>query len=354
MAKPRVFSEPDSEAGIYHIVSRVVDRRHIFGPEEKEVFLRMLFAAAALHQIEILTFCLMSNHFHLMARVPRRPAGFDLTLERVVELWSRTVGSASRRSQQRRFAMFRENGCEVFMETWRQRRLARMFSLTEFVKTLKQSFTQWYNRREGRTGTLWERRYGSTIVAPEATALRTVAAYIDLNPVRAGIVDDPAGYRWCGYAEAMAGKTEALDGLAAVTGSLPKRGRSSSVDSPEETENPTARRRRLRRSLVLYRQILGLAGRPRLAEDGTMLRRGMSAQTRERLASVHGIRTEMLRRRVRHLTAGVVLGSRDFIDEWFKRNRHWFAGQSREHRATGARSMGRAWGPLCSLRRLHE
>ncbi|NJL18862.1 MAG: hypothetical protein HC901_00610 [Bdellovibrionaceae bacterium] len=46
--------------------------------------------------------------------------------------------------------------------------------------------------------------------------MQTLAAYIDLNPVRAGLVDDPAEYRWCGYAEAMAGVAEAREGLASA------------------------------------------------------------------------------------------------------------------------------------------
>lgn len=352
MAKPRVFPESDSETGVFHIVSRAVDRRRIFGIEEKEVFLRMLRAAAAFHRAEILTFCVMGNHFHLMVRIPPQPAGFDMPLEEVFALWGPTVCASSRNSQQRRIAMFMENGCEELADQWRQRMISRMFSLTAFMKALKQRFTQWYNRKEGRTGTLWERRYGSTIVQPCAAAMRTVAAYIDLNPVRAGIVDDPAGYRWCGYAEAMAGKAEALAGLAAMMGVSADRDRGDRTCAPDVTEASAGRRRHQKRAMVVYRQILGLAGRPRVAADGTVLRRGMSAQTLARMAAGHGIATEMLRQRVRHMTAGVILGSREFIDEWFGRNRNWFDGRSREHRATGARRMGKAWGTLCSLRQL--
>jgi prevent-host-death family protein len=48
--------------------------------------------------------------------------------------------------------------------------------------------------------------------------LATMAAYIDLNAVRAGIVSDPKNYRWCGYGEAVAGKKKAREGLAAIFG----------------------------------------------------------------------------------------------------------------------------------------
>ncbi len=80
-----------------------------------------------------------------------------------------------------------------------------------------------YNRRAGQQGTLWESRYTSFIVQSseyssltvsaqasaveeEERALRTMSAYIDLNPVREAMVADHADYRWNGYAEAMAGK----------------------------------------------------------------------------------------------------------------------------------------------------
>jgi hypothetical protein len=52
-------------------------------------------------------------------------------------------------------------------------------------------------------GTLWEGRFKSVLVEGTGQTLSTMAAYIDLNPVRAGIVKDPADYRWSGYAEAV-------------------------------------------------------------------------------------------------------------------------------------------------------
>ncbi len=52
----------------------------------------------------------------------------------------------------------------------------------------------------------------------EGEALRTIAAYIDLNPVRAGLVNDPKDYRWCGYAEALGGSKRARKALCRVLG----------------------------------------------------------------------------------------------------------------------------------------
>jgi len=93
MAKPRIFIEEDSEAGVYHALSRAVDGNDIFADAEKETFVRMMRAAAAFHQVEILTFCVMSNHFHIVMKVPQRPDAFDLPLE-MARLSSKPGGSA--------------------------------------------------------------------------------------------------------------------------------------------------------------------------------------------------------------------------------------------------------------------
>ena len=80
------------------------------------------------------------------------------------------------------------------------------------MRVLKQLFSQWFNSGHARKGTLWEERFRSVVVEG-GDALRTVAWYIDLNPIRAGIVSEPEAYRWCGYGEAVAGVSRARQGL---------------------------------------------------------------------------------------------------------------------------------------------
>lgn len=81
----------------------------------------------------------------------------------------------------------------------------RRGKLSEFMKSFKQRITNYMNKRLKRRGTFWEGRYKSVLVEGSELALLTVAAYIDLNPVRAGLVKRPEDYRWCGYAEALSG-----------------------------------------------------------------------------------------------------------------------------------------------------
>ncbi len=69
-------------------------------------------------------------------------------------------------------------------------------SLSEFVKEIKQGFSRYYNRRCHRKGFFWSERFKSVIVDNGDTLINCLA-YIDLNPVRAGIAEKPEAYRWC-------------------------------------------------------------------------------------------------------------------------------------------------------------
>src|SRR5690606_9684375 len=95
---------------------------------------------------------------------------------------------------------------------------ARMSDLSVFLKELKWRFSRWYNQMNDRIGALWEDRYRSVLVEDGEHVLMTIAAYIELNPVRAGIVGDPKDYRWSGYGEAVAGKVLARERLARLHG----------------------------------------------------------------------------------------------------------------------------------------
>ena len=74
-----------------------------------------------------------------------------------------------------------------------------------------------------------------------------------------------------------------------------------------------------------------------------MVRRGLSERVREKLTTPNERRlaAEVLTRRVRHLTRGVIIGSRAMIDGWFARNRQVVQGRSRTERQRGAKSMGK-------------
>ena len=175
----------------------------------------------------------------------------------------------------------------------------------------------------------------------EERALRTMAAYIDLNPVRAGMVSDPADYRWSGYAEATAGKARDRRGLVRIIGQMAwPRETAADAEPWGGSAFPASVERR---ALVFYRAILGGQGTARTREDGSVVRRGVSEKNRERLTTPNERRlaAEVLTCRVQHFTKGVMLGSRAFIDEWFSQHRTIVTGRSRTERRRGSKPLGR-------------
>ena len=112
----------------------------------------------------------------------------------------------------------KEHSPELGYVEYREKLLARMFDVSVFMRELKQRFTQWYNKKHQRKGPLWDDRFKSVLLENDETVLLTMAAYIDLNPVRAGLVNDPKDYRWSGYGEAVAGNALRRCGLMRVFG----------------------------------------------------------------------------------------------------------------------------------------
>jgi putative transposase len=72
-------------------------------------------------------------------------------------------------------------------------------SLGRLMQALGRRYVMWFNRRHTRTGTLWEGRYRACVIESERY-LFACSRYIEMNPVRAGLVADPAEYRWSSYA----------------------------------------------------------------------------------------------------------------------------------------------------------
>jgi len=207
---------------LYHCVSRVVDKRKIFGFAEKEKFVLYMREYEAFCQVRILTYCVMANHFHILVEVPEPPEdrGKSWSDEEFLKHLTTRYHDDEWREIAAKLNSYREKGLDRKAEEYRDKFFARMWDLSWFLRLLKQRFAQWYNYRgkpeaEKRDGYLWSDRFRSIIVE-NGRAARTMAAYIDLNPVRAGIVKDPADYRWSGYGEAMAGGRLAREGLRLV------------------------------------------------------------------------------------------------------------------------------------------
>jgi putative transposase len=129
----------------HHIIQRGNNRQAIFTTSsDYELLLDLLHEHATTQQVAIHSYVLMSNHFHLLA-TPETVEG-----------------------------------------------------IPRMMQAVGRRYVQTYNLRQQRTGTLWEGRYRSTLIQTERYLLACMA-YIDLNPVRAGLVADPEDYPWSSH-----------------------------------------------------------------------------------------------------------------------------------------------------------
>ena len=335
--------EPDADPAIYHCVSRVVNRDMVLQRAEKEEFVRLMRLYERFCGVRILTFCVMSNHFHLLVEVPPRPVdGLDEE-----EFFRRLAARRSEREieeLQGQIAERRAVGDEEGVEELKERYLCRMCDLGSFMKSLKQCFSVWFNRRHDRRGTLWEERYKSVLVE-DGQAARVMAAYIDLNPIRAGMVKRPENYRWCGYAEAVAGGRAACAGIERVMATY-ERARGGAAATYDRSE-----------FMAEYRMILFFDGEECEREDAVtgrteVGRRGISPKEVARVLKSGGklSRAQMLRCRLRALTDGAIFGTHRFVDDCYERMREQF-GPSRKG---GARPLEGCETDLCCLRAIRE
>ena len=301
------------DSAVYHVMSRTACQAFLFGEEEKEVFCRLLRQQAAFAGIQVLTFCVMSNHIHLLLRVPVVDQLSDAALlERYENYYGKEQVPLSSYSVEELRRILAEGGREA--DGARERVLARMGDLSAFMRELKQRFSIWFNHRHGTHGTIWAARYKSVIVEDAPESLMRVAAYIDLNPVRAEIVSDPKDYRWCGYAAGLAGVRSARSGLVELF--------SNSRDYVEAIKS--------------YRLILfgeGYGAKRLGGQDGGRI----SAERVEQIIRNGGEvpLQELLRVRVRYFGDGLALGSRAFMAQIL-----------RDHREAFGRKRRRAGTPL--------
>ena len=278
--------------GVYHVMNRTAFGSKVFGPAEKAVFVRMLRKQAAFTGVSVLAYCVMDNHFHLLLEV--RPNG-DLSDAALLDRYSAYYDGAdtpeSTYSVRELAAILDAGGEEA--EVARRVVMARMGSLSAFMRELKQRFCIWYNARHANRGSVWGAPFKSVLVEASPEVMTKVAAYIDLNPVRAGLARDPGEYRWCGYAECLAGVKVAREGLCGLY---------------------AGRARGFAEALRSYRLIL--FGKGSLPKPGAP--EGAGRISGERLCAVLenggsvGL-PELLRARIRYFSEGVAIGSSAFL-----------------------------------------
>lgn len=141
---------------LHHVLQRGNNRQPIFiDGEDRTLMLDLLAENAQRYAVAVHAYVLLDNHFHLLG----------------------TPSSA--------------DGLPLMMQAVGRR------------------YVQYFNRRHGRSGTLWEGRYRCTVLEAERYLLACMA-YIDLNPVRAGLVERAADYPWSSHAHWLGLRTDRL------------------------------------------------------------------------------------------------------------------------------------------------
>jgi len=369
------WKDSRTKPAIYHCISRVVDRRFVMEADEREHFRMLMRMCEKFTGCRVLSYCLMSNHFHLLLEVPPMPEGGITNGElfrrlgvfyseaQVAEIAKEMEDAAMVRPRgefelppvdergvpltaARELALAQQQAARR-VEEIRSRHTRRMHDLSEFMKSLLERFTKWFNRLHTRTGTLWEDRFKSVIVESGAAA-RTMAAYIDLNPVRAGMVSDPADYRWSSYGEAIGGGRKG-NGKKAREGLVRAWYCDEGGGCGQSSGAEVARWREVSR---LYRRMMGMAlGRKAGKAESQRQSQAAATVTKNTAELLESADNEtalkdlkmarMLRCRVRYFTDGLVIGSRAFVDDFFEQRRDRF-GPKRKSGARKLRGNGKA------------
>lgn len=306
--------------GWYHIVSRTAFQLFKFDNGDKNMFVSMMRRVAAFSGVEVLNHCVMSNHFHILLHVPKPcEISENELLMRVAALYGNDYAKWLREHWKglRKMKQLSE------LEREQAQLKHRMGDMSEFMKTLKQRYSLWYrHQHESFAGTLWEGRFKSVIVQGSPASLSAVSAYIDLNPVRAQMVDDPAKYKWSGYGAAMSGNPDAMRGIAHVF-------------NQDATANEF-----IKIVEEHYRTILYETGSDSLSQEKVK-------EVLERKGKL--TLPQLLRCKVRHFISGTCIGDAEFVESVFMAHRDHFG----KDRKSGARSIGRGL-RLYTARRLKK
>lgn len=284
----------DSQPTWYHCYNRIAgtsaDRP--FGPVEKEKFVRLLHRVNQLYTVRIVAYQLMSNHFHLLVHAPSEEPSAEETCRRyrAFHHGKRTLHPDSAACRQ-----------------WQ----ARCRDVSWLMRHLQHLFTAWYNRTRllRRRGSLWADRFKHTILE-SGQAVWSCWSYLENNPVRAGMVEDAADYRFCSH------------------GAWHQSGRHPFADNVTHCLLP------------MLQDLFGLCT---LDEIRDRMDQALAEKAESEAESAGFALT--VRRRVRYWTSGLVIGSETFLREVMARHQ---PNPERRHRV--ARATGGSPVPLCAWR----
>ena len=201
----------------HHLMSRIAHKVYFMTDEVRTDFIEMLRRASDFCGIQLVSWCVLSNHFHVLAYLPE-PQPLDEA--EVVRRYGVLKGAARKARLERKLASLRlaTDGGEGSVALLLARIQKPMYKIGEFMKIVKQWLTQEYNQRYAHTGTLWESVYKDVPVPDAPSELGKRAAYIHLNPIRAAVATEFDEYAWSSLAALRKGDDLALRGMRRIYG----------------------------------------------------------------------------------------------------------------------------------------
>jgi REP element-mobilizing transposase RayT len=200
MARPKRLKLKDEE-GFFHIISRTVGQEFYLGDVEKEKLFNIIKYYSGFYFVKVIGLTIMSNHFHIL--IKSEPESY-YSGEQVKQRIEKYLDKDKKKKKKKKKDKDKEEegeeveeGEEEISNYKLQRTKQQMADISEYVRAIKQTFSRWYNKMNNRTGYFWGDRFKSVLIE-KGEALINCLAYIDLNPVRAGIVNRPEDYRWSG------------------------------------------------------------------------------------------------------------------------------------------------------------
>ncbi|RPI77595.1 MAG: hypothetical protein EHM45_08490 [Desulfobacteraceae bacterium] len=165
------------EPTVYHVISRTALKGFVLKDQDKDYFLNLIRSLSKVYFTEVLGFCIMGNHFHLLVKMLMAE---EFSIEELQKRYKLYYGDKNKTNISKDQIPFYRN---------------KWSNLSEYIREIKQTFSKYYNRTHDRKGYFWSERFKSLIVDNGETLINCLA-YVDLNPVRAGIVKKPEEYRW--------------------------------------------------------------------------------------------------------------------------------------------------------------
>jgi putative transposase len=171
----------------YHIVNHVSGPRNDlpFSEEDKTMGFQIVTKLQKLYILEVISLCWMNNHFHIILYSSGKKMPVNEVVDRYNSFYKKDI--------------YNHPPLNINDNLERCYKIAeKLNDISEFMRSFQQRFTYWFNKKENRQGPLWKSRFWSCILEG-SVALWECVKYVELNPVRAGLVDDPGKYNYSSW-----------------------------------------------------------------------------------------------------------------------------------------------------------